>query len=142
MDTNASDLNAVLRVIDFLADPISYRAKIAELLEASGTAQAKIDEAQAASAALDEKKANHDKQIATERTAHQSQLEEDRRQFTARCNERETAFKVREATVAAAEKKLATERQEVADLRSDLEARIRAINSAVDSRPFPRAMPA
>jgi hypothetical protein len=142
MDTNASDLNAVLRVIDFLADPVSYRAKIAELLEASGTAQAKTEEAQAASAALDEKKVDHDKQIASERAAHESQLEEDRRQFTARCNERETAFKVREAATAASEKKLAAERQEVADIRADLDQRVAAFNKAIDPRPFPRAVPA
>ncbi len=142
MDVNTSDLNAVLRVIDFLADPVSYRAKIAELLEASNTAQVKIDEAQAASVALDEKKSEQTRQMQTALAEHQSQLDDDRETFKRAAAEKSADILRRETAVAAAEKRLATERQEVADLRADLDQRIASFNKAIDPRPFPRAVPA
>jgi hypothetical protein len=142
MDAQPSDLTAVLRVIDFLADPVSYRAKIAELLAATNAAQATIDQASAASAGLDQKKVEQAEKMKATFADHQSRLDDDRETFKRTAAGQSAELLRREQAVTRAEAANTAEAQRCAELRADLEARITAINRAADPRPMLRAVPA
>jgi hypothetical protein len=133
-------LGRTLRLLDVLARPDAAKAVAAELLDAAVKVDGATEQAKHAVADLESKQAAVLAALTEARQSHDEKLRADRRELADQTSSRDAALREREAAVSSGEKQLANDRQQVESMRTDLAARLAALNAAADPRPFPRAV--
>jgi len=138
MDLGEINLSQLLRFVDFLANPNRVKGQLAELIEATTTADEARTAADAAVVELENQKQHHAAALARAEAEHANKLQNERAAFARAAAETDASLKKRETAVGAAERDVRAAAKHNEDLQADLTARIDAINRAADPRPFLR----
>ncbi|MFY9771033.1 MAG: hypothetical protein WAK04_12465 [Xanthobacteraceae bacterium] len=137
-DRNLGDILSLAKLIEFLSNPSAVKAQVDELIAATTAADEARAKADASLAELATNQAAHTAALEAERAAHVDKLQRERAEFAMAVNRKTAELEGREKAVATGEASLVVRQKECADLKSDLEGRIRSFNAAVDPRPYPR----